>query len=814
MMDRMRQDLRFALRRLARSPGFALIAVLTLGIGIGANTAIFSVVRAVLLEPPPYEDPDQLVMVWQKWRGTDETWVSGPEVLDFRDGVSSFADVGAYSTGSGNLTEGDAPERIALAQVSANVFDLLGVEMAAGRGFTVDEDVIGEDDVAVLTYGLWQRRFGGDRSIVGEDIRLNGAVRTVVGVLGPGVRLPFDYETDRPAELWLPLTLTPDNAGSRGSHGLYGVARLVPGATVERANEELGAVARRWVDEGLAHAEAQLAPFSVPVMEHVLRDVRPALYVLLGAVAFVLLIACANVANLLLARSDSRLREVALRTSLGAGRTRILGQLMTESLALALMGGLVGTGIAWAGVQLLVALDPASVPRLEDVRLDGTVFSFAVTIAIATGLLFGIVPALQLARPNLAGVLKEGTRSMTAGRSRHQFRQLLVAAEVALSVMLVIGAGLMVRSFAELRRIDVGFESENILTARLSLAPNEYPDQAGIADFYSRLIDRVEGLPGVRSVGAARLLPLTSTMGDWSIQIEGRPMQPGDNPHGDWQVVTPGYFTTMGLDLVEGRFIERTDRGDALPVVVVNETMAAEYWPGESAVGKRFRMGGPDAPWFTIVGVVRDVRHASVTEEPRTEMYHPHDQFRLAAGFTPAAMTLVVGTSGDPLSLVAPLRAELRAMDPNVPLADIASMEQVTSRALSEPRFITLLLGVFATAALALAAIGIYGVISYGVTQRTHEIGIRMALGADRRRVVRMILGTGAGAVIGGVAVGVVGSVFMTNVMERMLYGVSRLDAVTFVAVPVILTAVAVLASLVPARRAAGVDPLVALRYD
>ena len=814
MMDRIRQDLRFAVRRLARSPGFALIAVLTLGIGIGANTAIFSVVRAVLLEPPPYEDPDQLVMVWQKWRGTDETWVSGPEVLDFRDGVSSFVDVGAYSTGSGNLTEGDAPEQIALAQVSANVFDVLGVEMAAGRAFTVDEDVTGEDDVAVLTYGLWQRRFGGDRSVVGEDIRLNGGVRTIVGVLGPGVRLPFDYETDRPAELWLPLTLTPDNAGSRGSHGLYGVARLVPGATVERANEELGAVARRWVDEGLAHAEAQLAPFAVPVMEHVLRDVRPALYVLLGAVAFVLLIACANVANLLLARSDGRLREVALRTSLGAGRTRILGQLMTESLALALMGGLVGTGIAWAGVQLLIALDPASVPRLEDVRLDGTVFSFTVTIAIATGLLFGIVPALQLARPNLAGVLKEGTRSMTAGRSRHQFRQLLVAAEVALSVMLVIGAGLMVRSFAELRRIDVGFEPENILTARLSLPANEYPDQAGIADFYSRLIDRVEGLPGVHSVGAARLLPLTSTMGDWSILIEGRPMQPGDNPHGDWQVVTPGYFTTMGLDLVDGRFIERTDRGDVLPVVVVNETMAAEYWPGESAVGKRFKMGGPEAPWFTIVGVVRDVRHASVTEEPRTEMYHPHDQFRLAAGFTPAAMTLVVGTAGDPLALVAPLRAELRAMDPNVPLSDIASMEQVTSRALSEPRFITLLLGVFATAALALAAIGIYGVISYGVTQRTHEIGIRMALGADRRRVVRMILGTGAGAVIGGIAVGVVGSVFMTNVMERMLYGVSRLDAVTFVAVPVVLSAVAVLASLVPARRAAGVDPLVALRYD
>jgi putative ABC transport system permease protein len=391
---------------------------------------------------------------------------------------------------------------------------------------------------------------------------------------------------------------------------------------------------------------------------------------------------------------------------------------------------------------------------------------------------------------------------------------LLVAAEVTLSVVLVIGAGLMVRSFAELRRIDVGFESKNILTARLSLPANEYPEAPAIADFYARLVSRVEGLPGVQSVGAVRLLPLTGTMGDWSISIEGRPMQPGDNPHGDWQVVTPGYFETMGLDLVEGRFLGPTDRADALPVVVVNETMANEYWPGEGALGKRFRMGGPEAPWFTIVGVVRDVRHSSVTEAPRTEMYHQHDQFRLATGFTPNAMTLVMRVAGDPLALVAPLRAELRAMDPNVPLADIASMEQVTSRALSEPRFITLLLGFFATAALALAAIGIYGVISYGVTQRTHEIGIRMALGADRHRVVRMILKSGAGAVMVGIAAGVAGSVLMTNVMERMLYGVSRLDAATFVAVPLILAAVAVVACLIPARRAAGVDPLVALRYD
>ncbi|MGH7503379.1 MAG: ABC transporter permease [Longimicrobiales bacterium] len=813
-MDRFRQDLRFALRRLYRQPGFALVAVVTLALGIGANTAIFSVVRGVLLEPPPYEDPANVVMVWQSWRGSPETWVSGPEVLDFREGVTSFTGVGAYATGAINLTEGSEPERVAVAQVSANVFDLLGVTMAAGRPFTVEEDVQGNDGVVVLTYGLWQRRFGGDRGVVGRELRLSGQPRTVVGVLSEGVRLPFDYETDRPAEMWLPLTLTPANAGSRGSHGLYGVARLAPGATVERANEELGAIVRRWIDEGLVHAEAQYAPFAVPVMEHVLRGVRPALYVLLGAVAFVLLIACANVANLLLARSDGRLREVALRSSLGAGRSRVLLQLMTESVVLAMLGGVMGSGLAWAGLQLVVALDPSSVPRLEDVRLDGVVLGFTAAIALATGVLFGIIPALQLLRSNLAGVLKEGTRTMTAGRARRQFRQFLVATEVALSVMLVIGAGLMMRSFVELRSIDVGFEPAGILTARLSLPSRDYPDAAGVADFYARLVARASALPGAVSAGAVRLLPLQTTMGDWSIEVEGRPSVPGDNPHGDWQVVTPGYFETMGLDLEAGRFLEAGDRADALPVVVINETMANEYWPGESAIGKRFRMGGDDGVWFTIVGVVRDIRHGGVTEAPRTEMYHAHDQFRIAAGFTPAAMTLVIAAAGDPLALAGPLRAAVRAMDANVPLADIATMEHVTSRALSEPRFMTLLLGAFAMAALVLAAIGIYGVISYGVTQRTHEIGIRMALGADRRRIVRMVVASGAGAVFTGIALGVVSSLFVTNLLERMLYSVSRLDAVTFVAVPLILAAVAVVASLLPARRAAGVDPLIALRYE
>ena len=814
-MELLAQDVRYALRRLALSPAFAVVAILTLGLGIGANTAIFSVVRAAMLVPPPYEDPDRVVMVWQSWRGWDETWLSGPEVLDFRAGVSSFESLAAYSTGSVNLTgEGGEPERVPVAQVSANVFDVLGVTMAEGRPFTVEEDVQGADVVAVLTHQLWQRRFGGDPSIVGNEIRVNGSPRTVVGVLSPHVKLPFDYETDRPAEIWLPLTLTRDNAGSRGSHYLYGVARLVPGATVARANQELNGVARRWEEEGLAHPEAQFAPFAVNVMEHVLRDVRPALFVLLGAVAFVLLIACANVANLLLARSEERVREVAIRTSLGAGRGRILAQLATESVVLSGLGGLVGLAFSWGALRWLLALHPGSVPLVHDVGLDASVLGFTALVSLVTGVLFGLVPALQLIRPDVAVALREGSRGMTAGRARQRFRRTLVAAEVALSVVLVIGAGLMLRSFSELARVELGYETDDILTMRLSLPQSDYPEPEDVAAFYEQLLDRIVEMPGVASAGAVRLLPLTGTIGDWSIRIEGRPDSPGDNPHGDWQVVTPGYFETMDLERVEGRFLEPRDRADALPVVVINETMAREYWPGESAIGKRFRMGGEDAPWFTVVGIVRDVRHNTVLEEARTEMYHPHEQFRLAAGFTPAAMTLVIRASGDPLALAPAVRQTVRSMDADLPVADVATMEQVAGRALAGERLTTTLLGIFAIAALTLAAIGIYGVISYSVTRRTHEIGIRMALGADVGSVMRLVLAHGVGAVFAGIAAGVVASFWMTSLLERMLYGVSRLDTTTFISVPAALAVVAAVASLLPARRAAGVDPIIALRQE
>ncbi len=812
-MDIVRQDIRFALRRLARSPGFALVAVLTIALGIGANTAIFSVVRSVLLRPLPFAEPDRVVMVWMTWRGWDETWLSEPEVLDIREGARSLDGMAAYSTSAGNLTGDGEPERVATASVTADVFPVLGVTPALGRPFTVEEDQPGSDDVVVLSHGLWQRRYAGDRDIVGRVIRVNGRARTVVGVLPAGLRLPIDYEVERPAELWVPLALRVENPGDRGGHYLYGVARMGPGATVERVNAELQQIADGWVEQGLTHPEARMRPFAVPVMEHVTGGVRPALMVLLGAVAFVLLIACANVANLLLARADGRRRELAVRASLGAGRGRIMTQLLTESVVLAGVGGLLGLGLAAGGLRLLFSIGGAGVPRVDEVGLDGVVLLFTALVSVLTGVLFGAVPAVQLARGELSSAMRDHARGMTAGSSRVRFRRTLVALEVALSVVLVIGAALMMRSFAALQRIDPGFDPEGVLTARISLPQTDYPDAAGIAEFYTQLLARLETMPGVRSAGLVRILPLTGTIGDWGVDIEGRVEGPGENFHGDWQVVSPGYFETMGMTLREGRFLQPADRADGQPVVVINETMVREYFPGESAIGKRMTLGN-QPPWFTVVGVVRDVRHNDMLEAPRTEMYHSYDQFRLGTGFTPGAMTLVLKTERDPLALVGALREQVRALDPDVPLADVTTMDRVAAAALAQPRFTTLLLGIFGFAALLLAAIGTYGVVSWGVSQRTQEIGIRVALGAERNAVVALVVRHGAGAALAGVVLGVLAAVWLTRLMERLLFGVGRLDPMTFVTVPLTLALVALAASLIPARRAVAVDPVIALRQE
>jgi putative ABC transport system permease protein len=811
-MSTLLQDLRYAARSLRKSPGFAAIAVLTLALGIGANTAIFSVISSVLLQPLPYGDTDRVVAVWNSFRDNEQSSLSAPELVDYREGIRSFEELAAYRQTAVNLTGEAEPERLSAGRVTANLFPVLGTEAMLGRTFTAEEDVPGGDNVVVLGYSLWQRRFGGDPAVVGSTVRVNGKLRTVVGVMPPSFRLPIDYETEDVTQLWVPLALDLNDLGGRGYHNLHAVARLRPGATPEQANAELRVLTQRWLDQGIEDLEGFTA-FTTSVKEEVTGDIRPALLILLGAVGFVLLIACANVANLLLVRADQRRKEMAVRAALGAARGRIMSQLLTESAVLATLGGALGLLLAHVGVRTLVALNPASVPRLAEASLDARVLAFTGLVTLLTGALFGAMPALRASRPDLVGPLKEGGRSSALGRSGQRFRRTLVAAEIALSVVLVIGAGLMVRSFWQLQQIELGLNPENVLTLRLSLPAAEYPEAENITAFYSQLLERVEALPGVRSAGAAAILPLASTVGDWGIDIDGRAEGPDENFSGYLQVVTPGFFETMGFTRVDGRFLEDADRPDGLPAVVISEAMARQYWPGESALGRRFRIRGREGPWFTVVGVVGNVRYNAVVEEALPVMYFPHAQLPLFLGGV-SSMALVVKTLSDPLTAIGAVREAIRSLDPSLPVSEVRSMEQIVNAAFSEPRFIMLLLAVFAGVALILGAIGIYGVIAYMVSQRTHEIGVRMALGARAGDVRQLVVQQGAMLALIGVALGLAGAFLTTRVLSSLLYEVSTTDPVTYAAVAMLLGAVALLASYLPARRATRIDPMAALRAE
>jgi putative ABC transport system permease protein len=813
-MDTLMQNLRFAFRQFAKRPGFTAVAVLMLALGIGVNTTIFSAVNSVLLRPLPYSGAEHVMVVWHSMTNSDRVGLSEPELIDYRAEIRSFEQLAAYHPLDANLVGDAEPERISAARVTANLFTALGSGPALGRTFTADEDLPGGGQVAVLGHALWQRRFGGDPAIIGKTVRVDGKARTVVGVMPPEFKLPGDFRNERPSELWLPLALNPDSLGGRGRHYLHAVARLRPGASAAQANAELGVLTRRWVEQGLVKDE-RFSAFSVPVRDEVLGDIRPALLILLGAVGFVLLIACANVANLLLIRADERQKEIAVRAALGAGRGRIAGQLFTESLLLAGLGGGLGLLLAEPGLRALVELAPASIPRLDAAALDGRVMLFTAAIALATGVLFGSIPALQASRRDLVAPLREGGRGTSAVGGRQHVRRGLVVSEVALSVVLVIGAGLLIRSFAELRQIELGFEPENVLTLQLALPLTDYPETPGMVAFYRQLVERVEELPGVHSAGAVALLPLVQTIGDWGIDLEGRTRGPDDRFHGFLQIVTPGYFEAMHIPLVQGRPVAHVDHAESPPAVVVNQTMAARYWPGESALGKRLRIRvGDETPWFTVVGVAGDIRHNAVAEEPRPEMYFPHAQLSLALGGTVQAMTLVVRTAPEPLALAAPVREVIRTLDPNLPVANLRSMERVVDQAFAEQRFTMLLLALFALLALVLGAVGIYGVIAYAVSRRTHEIGIRMALGAGAGTIRRMVVRQGVVLVALGVALGLLAALGATRILASLLYGVTTTDPLTFVTVPLLLVVVALIASYLPARRATRVDPMIALRTD
>ena len=817
-MDRLSQDIRHAFARLVRDRGFAVITIVTLALGIGANTAVFSLVQAALLSPLPYGDADRLTVIWGPDRA-EATHLSLIEVFTYPRETQSFVDIAGYQEYDASFTGGQEPELVRAGSATPNLFEVTRTPAMLGRVFTPADTAGGSSDVIVISHGLWQRRFGGSAGILGQTVQVNGRARTIIGVMPAAFKLPNDFQSLRPTEAWVPEVVNPSRLGAWGSRSYSGLARLKDNVSAQTASSELPVVAERWVKAGYVRSRPDgslggLARRVISVQEFITGGMRNALLILLGSVGFVLLIACANVANLQLARADVRRREVAVRAALGADRAHIIRQLLTESVMLAAAGAAAGLAVAWAGLQIVITLRPANLPRIDETTLDGTVLGFTAVLAVVTGIVFGLLPALQLSRPDVTGVLKDGGRSGTAGRSRQLTRRVLVVLQLASSVVLALAAGLLIRSLIELNRIDLGFNPENVLTAQVQVPATDYPQPADVVRFHREATERIVQIPGVRAAGSARVLPLARQIGDWSIKIEGRPYVAEENPNGDFQAVTPGYFQAMSLKLIRGRFLTGADREGTQPVVVINETMAARYWPGEDAIGRQFHMGTDDKPWLTIVGIAGDVRHNAVVEEGRAEMYVAHAQLPEHIGGAPRGMTLVVKTVGNPTAIAGQVREAIRGIDRNLPVSDIRTMEDVTASALSQQRFVTFLLALFAGTALTLAAIGIYGTISLLVSERTQEMGIRLALGADRPMILRLVLGQGLMLTAIGLSAGLAGAVILTRTLSGLVYGVGTLDPVTFVAVPVLLAMIALLACVIPARRAAAVDPITTLREN
>ena len=815
-MNAILQDVRYAVRALARQPGFVVVAILTLALGIGATSAIFSVFRAVLLAPLPYSEPDRRVMVWSRWTGWEKTWVSAAEVRDYRQRARQLRGVGAWATGQVNLTDGANPERVGAAQVTANLFEVLGAAPVIGRDFRGGEDATGDGAaVVIIGHGLWQRRFGGDRDAIGKMVQLDGRAHEVIGVMPAGFRLPTDFREDfaEPSELWTPLVLDPD-PDDRGNHGLYAAAMLAPGTTVAQADAELGAITRSLTDEGHYPEAMRFEAFAVTLADEILAPVAPALWLVAAATLFLLLIACVNVANLLLARAESRRRELALRSALGAGRLRLLRPLLAETLILAGLGAGLGLVLAFAGTRMLANANVAAIPRAAEARIDLATLAFAAVVAVLTALVCSVVPALRWSQVELTDSLKDGAQNATGGVGRQRTRGALVIAEMALAVVLLVSAGLALRSLWALRQVELGFDPANVLTLRLSLPEASYPEPADVVAFYERLLEQVRARPGVIAAGAVRSLPLGATIGDWGLDVEGYVETPGNGAKGDWQVATDGSFQALGERLVAGRFFTAADRAESVPVAVVNETMARKYWKDGNPLGRRIRMGSPSRPWITVVGVVGDQQHNGLGSVVKEKFYRPHAQFAQVTGFAPRGMTLVVRTAGDPFLALAPVRQVLAGLDPALPVAGVRPMTDVVSAAIAAPRLTGWLLGVFALSALTLAAVGIYGVLSYVVSQRTREIGIRMAIGARPSEVLRLVLGRGFALALAGVAVGLAVALAASRVMASLLYQVQPRDPATFIGVPVVLVIVALIASLVPALRATRVDPIVALRTE
>jgi putative ABC transport system permease protein len=812
-MNTLLQDLRYGARMLLKNPGFTLIAALTLTLGIGANTAIFSVINGVLLKPLPYSEPERLVAVWEVRHDGRRGAVSYPNFSDWRAQNGVFERIAIYRDITMALTGGGEPANLRAVVTTPDLFPLLDARPQLGRGFLPEEEKAGSL-VVVLGHGAWRKYFGGDPSLVGKQVKLNGRAFTVVGVMPAGFNFPVDAEQ---SDLWVSAAISserdaPDEESmneQRGAHIYDAIARLKPGVTLGAAQTDLetvmGRLRAQYPDEvGGDHTAMR------PYLTELVGDVTRALLVLFAAVGVVLLIACANVASLLLARAIGRQREIAVRAALGASWGRIVRQLLTESLLLAAVGGAAGLLLATWGVEALKALGPADLPRMQDAQLDGRVLAFTLLVSLLTGLVFGLIPALRAARADLNEALKEGGRGGEGSR-RNRLRAALVVAEVAMAMTLLVGAGLLINSFVRLQRVNLGFDPHQVLTLRVELPEGRYREGRQIINFNQELLQRVERLPGVRSAAGVFKLPFGSAAST-NFEIEGQPSDKSSPLTAGVRVSTPGYFHTLGIPLVSGRDFGERDEEKSASVVIINKTFAELYFPNQNPIGKRLRPdiaigpGGP--PWREIVGVVGAIRHGGPGKEPRPEFFLPHTQMPFLT------LTTVVRVAGDPLAIVGAVRNEVRALDAELPVDSVKTLDQYLTESVAQPRFNTLLLALFAGVAMTLTAVGLYGVMAYSVTARTREIGVRVALGARGPDVLRLVISQGMKLTLVGVAIGLVAALALTRLMAGLLFGVTPTDPATFALIALLLAGVALLACYIPARRAMKVDPMVALRCE
>jgi len=806
MLGNLWQDLRYGLRLIRKNPGFSAVVVLTLAVGIGANTAIFSVVNAVMLRSLPFKDPDRLVRLNESnpERGWPTFSVSHPNFLDWRERNKTFEAMAATAGTSANLGTAGQIEVVRGSAVTVDFLTVLGCSTLMGRNFLPEEDKPGGNTrVVILTYGSWQKRFGGEPDVVGKTLTLNDNPFTIVGVLPES----FGWGSGNNFELLLPLA--PDPGRNRSDHRLMVIGKLKEGVSREQALADLNTIAAQLADQFPESNKGWLVSAQSFYDWMIPEPIRRSLLLFLGAVGFVLLIACSNVANLMLARASARQKEISIRIALGAGRWRIGSQLLVESLSLALISGIAGLGVAWLATKALKALDSGDVPRLDELSMDGRVLGFSLLISLLTGVLFGLAPAIHAARTNLNEMLKEGGRSVTGGRVRQRIRSLLVTVEVGLSVALLVSAGLLLRSFWRLQDVNPGFNADHLLTMRINLPRSRYQDNPRAWGFYKRLVEEAGALPGIQAVAVTSGVPMGGGNTATDLRIEGKPPETdGSKPSADWRIVSPGYFRAMRIPL-RGREFDERDSGDSQPVTIISEEMARRYWPDEDPIGKPVMLFSFGAKPFTIVGVAGDVRSVGLESDPNPMVYAA-----TAAAATWNPMNLVIRTQGEPTAQVSALRSTLASIDPNVPIYDIRTVDELLSTSLGSRRFTMFLLGTFAAVALLLACVGLFGVMAYLVSQRTHEIGVRLALGARPGDVFRLIIGRGMALASVGSVLGLAGAWAIGRFLESMLYQIKPTDPITLASAPVLLLAVALLACYVPARRAMKVDPMVALRYE